>query len=239
MHDSNLSVEQVYNPVENLPAVALFPQVEDARDKLIGQASLVGRVTNADENQRAFQVQQLLVTFDKFLDEARQFAKKPAWDRCTAIDGLARSLREPIRDEITRLSRMIGNYQAQEETRIEAEKKAAREDLDRLEREKNAALAAAPTLDAQDAVREQFSLQAASLPMPVALQKPKGQSLKYTWEISIVDPAAFVCAHLELADVGIKRREVTAILDTGRSLVGIKAERVPLGGARALKGARI
>lgn len=235
MQNQELSVEQVYNPVEELPAVAVFPQVEEARDKLIGQASLIARVTNADENQRAFAVQQALVTFDKFIDEARQFAKRPAWERCTAIDSLAKGIRDPIKAELVRLSRLIGNFQAIEEARINAEKQAAREDLDRLERERQRALAAAPNLDVRDAVQEEFANRAASLPMPVALPKPKGQSLRWTWEIELVDPVAFVCAHPELADIGIKRRETTALLDAGRTLTGLRCEKIPLGGARAKK----
>jgi len=238
MQNPQLTVEQVYNPVENLPAVGVFPQVEEMRDDLVGHAAIISRVSNSFENQRAFQAQQALVTFDKFLDEARQFAKKPAWDRCTAIDSIARTLREPIREQLTRLSRLIGNFQAAEEARIEAEKAAAQADLSKLERERQQALAAAPNLDVRDAVQEEFNNRAAALPMPVAPPKPKGQSLKWTWEIEIIDPVAFVCAHPELADVGVKRRETTAILDAGKVLVGLKCERVPLGGARAKKELR-
>ena len=121
--------------------------------------------------------------------------------------------------------------------RGEAERIAAQQALDKLEKEKHEAIAATPDPDKQSRILEDFSKrQAAELPLPTAPVRARGQKVSEEWEITVVDLIHFARwainqGRFECLGIEVKKTAVKELLNGGMTNIpGLECKKVPKAG---------
>ncbi len=120
------------------------------------KAGVVGRVSNADEQQKAVEAQQEIAGVISLVEKARVACKAPILDYGRKIDDSAKKFVEEVKEEQLRLARLVGDFQALEQAKAQAAERARRLEEERIEREKQAAImkAAREAAEAQRAIDE-------------------------------------------------------------------------------------
>lgn len=193
-------------------SVELAPDALIIRDELAGKAAQIQTVDSSESAQLAAAVLKDLSQAIREMENARKDVKKPVLELGRKIDALGAEFSRPLEKEKTRLSLIIGAWQAEEErkAREEAERirKAEMERIRKAEEEKRKAEEAARSIsfdaafDAQEKIEEsKNTIHDASetiVNLPKSAPKIEGARIvKYTkWEV--VDAAALMRSHPEL-----------------------------------------
>lgn len=127
-------------PVEpcKLIPVSLTPSALAEIEQAVALESLLGKVSNAAENQRAVDAQATQNAVLRRIEKARKEAKAPYLEMGRAIDAAADAATEELKKECGRLNALTVPWGVQERRRIAEEAEAQRQELLRVEREKQA-----------------------------------------------------------------------------------------------------
>jgi hypothetical protein len=207
-------------------------EAEQIKESALQSAALIGKVTNKDEQDLAVAAQTQIKRVMKLITDAEDAAKEPLNELRGNIIDLAKKMRSELDAEGYRVAGLVGTFQEKERQRVISEQRAAQAELDALERAKHAELAKAPTIEAQDAVREKFSNLAADTTKSIQPERAKGQSVRTDWEVTITDIAAIYRANPNCVNLTAKLTEIKACLNAGMTLPGIVAHKVTLAGVR-------
>jgi hypothetical protein len=151
------------------------------------------------------------------------------------LDAVAKDFGNTLRQEATRISRMVGDYQAHLLAKQRAAESAAKAELSRIEREREAQLAQAPSLEAREAIHERAAQEIQMVAPPPAPPRVEGQRIEETWEFEVTDPYELAKHHPLLVKIEPKRREIVEALKAGRDIRGITAKKVVNAGVRVSK----
>ena len=196
-------------------------------------SALVARVDNAAQQTIAVAAQTELHRVTKQFSKAEEAAKAPLNALRTAIIGLGKTLTLELEAEGMRLARLVGDFQEKERVRMLAEQEAARKGIEALRKQEMEAIAAAKTVEAQDAVKEQFAQMATNTAQAVtAPVKAKGQATRVEWEVEVVDIALLYRCHSPCVKLTPILTEIKNLLDMGLDVKGIRAKKVVLSGVR-------
>ena len=192
--------------------VSIEPAALEVREKLAAQAAQIKAVATRGEAELAAAVLKNISQNLKEMESARKAVKAPVHAIGKKIDALAAEFSKPLESEKTRLSLLIGAFQAEEErkTREEAER-IRREELERIkaaEEEKRKAEEAERSLsfdeafDAQEKIEKSKSVihEASELIVNAPKSAPKiegARIVKYT-KFEVTDAAALIKTHPEL-----------------------------------------
>lgn len=105
------------------------------RDRLLELALAVTTISSTDGAETAARAMRALKGFTRQIEDSRVSVKQPILDLGKKVDGLARELTSDIENESTRLSRMLGAWQAEEKRKEEEAQRKAREEEARIWRE--------------------------------------------------------------------------------------------------------
>lgn len=192
-------------------------------------------VTDEASQKKAVEAQTALAEVAKRVEEARKQTKEPVLEFGRKIDEAARVFLQNVKDENTRISRMIGDFQAVERRRQLAEEQKRNEELTRLEREREAQLAKAKTVEAQEQVHEKFNEQVRSqAPVKVA-PKVEGQVIKQDWEVTITDVRLLAQMHPDLVNIEPRRNDIKDRIKMGQKVHGVEAKPITVAGVRVKK----
>lgn len=196
------------------------------RDAALATGALIGRVTNADEQNAAVLAQREIVGVIRSVEKARKEIKQPVIDYGRAIDDAAKKFILEVEKEEGRIANLISEFQLVERRRIAAEEAKQREELARIERERAAELAKAKTLEAQTKVMEEFSRKAAAERQPIVAAKAEGQVVKKDWDIEVLNPYDLAKFHPQCVTITPKLGEIKALLQSGIEVRGIRAKEI-------------
>lgn len=143
------------------------------RDRLLELSSGVTTISSADEAEAAARAMRALKGFTRQIEDSRVTVKQPILDLGKRVDGLARELTSDLEAENTRLSRMLGAWQAEERRKEEEAQRKAREEEERIYRE-----AQEKERQRQEAVRLEEEKKAAEEGARIAELEAKEASLK-------------------------------------------------------------
>ena len=157
--------------------------------------------------------------------DAEKF-KKRVWK--TRDDFLAE-----LNSEMTRVSTLIGDFQTLEQAKARAAEVLRQNELSRIEREKNEALAKATSHEAMDAVQAHYNEVAAqtaiAAPAPI---RAEGQVVKTDWEITVTNPYDLAKFHPNCVKIEARLTEIKQLLNDGVAVTGITAKKVTKAGVR-------
>jgi hypothetical protein len=196
------------------------------RDEALAIAGLVGKVTNDTENAAAVKAQMELTRVRQQAEKARKECKEPVIRFGKQIDDTARQFMSDIDSEMLRIGRLVGNFAALEQLRLREQQKAQQEALNKIEREKAAALAQAKTHEQADAIAEHFDQKAKLESAPLTVARESGQVIRQDWSIQVFNPYELARYHPECVNITPKLGEIKSLLNQGIAVKGVKAEKV-------------
>jgi hypothetical protein len=208
--------------------VSFTAAAEELKLKALESAALVGRVSNADEQEAAVNAQKALAEILSVAEKARKACKEPVLEFGRRIDGAAHSFLAELKSEQMRLAKLVGDFQQLELAKVRAAQVAENERLAELERERHAEAAKAQSHDQLDAIHAKFDIRAREESVAVQPARVSGQIVKPDWEFSVEDQWAFVrwamaTGNTECLDISPRRSEIKALLKVGQQIPGIKS----------------
>jgi hypothetical protein len=206
-------------------------------EEALAIGALIGQVRDADENQEAVKAQQALKSVEKQIEEAYRAAKDPIVKLGRRLDETYRALLKDIQPEYGRIGSLAAQYALAEKRRVEAERIAARETLEKLEREKHEALTATNDPLRHSEILENFSRRAAQeIQLPSAPNRAGGQKVREEWEIEVLDLIqfarwVFMSGHWECLGLEVKKMAVKEMLEGGmKEIPGLKCLKIAKAG---------
>ena len=181
--------------VPELPAAEITPIAHEMAKAALESAALIARVANDTEQAAAVAAQTEIYRVVKLWGKAEDLAKKPLNTVRNQIITMGKKFLAPLDEENSRIAAMVGEYQEKERARAAAEQRAADEKYSDLERQKNAELAKATTLEQQDEINEKYSRMAQDIEMPAAPARVAGQVISCEWNVEVTDIWMLARAH--------------------------------------------
>jgi hypothetical protein len=209
--------------------VTLHPDAETLKVRALETAALVGRVTDATEQETAVNAQRELRRVLKLCEDARKEIKEPVLTYGRKIDSLAKEFSEELRDEELRIAKLTADFQAVEAQRLRAAEALRLADLERLERERQEQLAGAKTVEEIDAVNDAHCRAVSDVPVPVAA-RAEGQTVRWDWEIVVTDIWSLARSHPMCVKIEPRLLEIKSLLESGVKVAGITARKTPRSG---------
>jgi hypothetical protein len=145
--------------------VGVAPAILADIDEALAIEALLGKVTNADENQRAVDAQARQKAVLKKIEAARKAIKEPFLEMCRAIDSKAVELSEELEKECGRLNSLTVPWGIQERRRLQEEAEAQQRELQRIEAERQAEI---DRLAQEQAARDKAAAYALALATQLA-----------------------------------------------------------------------
>lgn len=204
-------------------SVAFTEAAVAMRDEALAVAALVGKVTNAEEQESAVKAQSEMQRIRSLAEKARKACKEPVLEYGRTIDATAKSFITELDAEMLRVSKLVGDFQALEQMKLRAAEQARNEELQRIERDRAAALAKAASHEAADAINEHFTNQASALPVKEPT-RAEGQIVRQDWDISVTDIWTLARAHPSCVKIEPRISEIKELLKLGVKVQGVKAE---------------
>jgi hypothetical protein len=205
------------------------------KQSALASAALVGKVSNADEQEQAVVCQTEIASLLNMAEKARKVCKDPVLEYGRSIDDKAREFVSELKEEQLRLARLVGDFQQLEQARVRAAQQAENERLLALEREKAKELAKAETHEQFDAIQEKFNQRAqfeAPPPEAIAPARASGQRVTEDWEIIVTDVWLLAKSHPTCVKIEPRLSEIKGLLNAGVKVAGVKAERQVKAGVR-------
>ena len=212
--------------------IEVIPEAYLARDSAIHKAELVTTVEDAFEAQSASTAMHALNEIVKGMEASRKEAKAPALQAGRAIDAIAKDFLASAQTELTRVKRLLGEYQ-----RVEAEKKrkaeaearrkeqAERAAFEKAERERiqkeNAGRTETLNQDL-DKAAEKFDKSVAKIKQDAAQSHSAvaGVKVRTTVKFRVIDEAALMQARPELFTPDDKK--IRAALKLTKQIPGLE-----------------
>lgn len=124
----------------DVPTFELNGSAREAITKALQSAALIGKVTDRDSKIIAVRAQQELKGVINSLEKARVELKEPLLVAGRKLDGLVATEKLPLEKEFGRVSNVVKEFDDAERRRVLEEERLQRDELERIEREKQAEL---------------------------------------------------------------------------------------------------
>lgn len=212
--------------------IEIIPEAYLARDAAIHKSELVTTVEDAFEAQSASTAMHALNEIVKGMEVSRKDAKAPALQAGRAIDAIAKDFIASAQTELTRVKRLLGEYQRVEaEKKRKAEAEARRKEqaekeallrarLERIEKE-NAGRTGTLNEDLNK-VDEKFDKSVAKIKQDAAQSHVAvaGVKVRTTVKFRVIDKAALMKARPELFTPDDKK--IRAALKLTKQIPGLE-----------------
>lgn len=216
---------------------SLTPRGEELILDTLSTAGMVGRVSTPEENEASVKSELAIKALLKQMEDLRVELTRPALEHQRKLKAFFDQKGAELRAELQRLTRLSGDWIQLQEKKRQAEENARREELTRLEREREAAIAAATSHEEVEAVQAHFNDRAAveAVPPPPIATVAKGQSAKPDWEWEIIDVHMFARCYPSCVKIEDKASEIKALLRAGAKMTeaqGIRVRQITKVGTR-------
>lgn len=208
-------------------SIAYSPSAHELREAILASSALISTISSPEQNDEATQIVAAQKRFLAMFEEARVAAKLPALEECRGIDGLSKKFVAEVESEVLRVHKLMGDWITLQEAKRRDEELSRRKDLEELERQKRAAMAAATTHEEREAAVERFDGMAASVVAPAPVELPRGQSARADWEWTVEDIHALYRAFPHAVKLEARRTEIRELLIRNNGVVpGVVAKAV-------------
>lgn len=202
------------------------------KESALNGAALIGRVSNEAEQLLAVTAQGELQRVKKLVEQAEESAKRPLNDLRSAIIETRKAFLADIEAEGLRVAGLVGEFQEKERARVVAEQRLKQKELDELERQRLAAIAAAPTVEKQDQINEAHSRVVAEVARSATPVQAKGQRITEEWDINVTDVWLLARAHPSCVTVTPRLSDIKGLLNAGVKVAGVTAVKRVQSGVR-------
>ena len=206
-----------------LPSIVIAAM--DKRDELVLHSATIRRINSNDEAAAAKKAIDALAVFHKAIESQRKAAKAPFLATGKEIDALADTLSIAVKDEDTRLNKLLGQF-IQEQRRLQAEAEQKARDEERrimLEAEEKArkAVESGKNVDAKLEKIDAKTFQAvAETRAAVANVAPQiDVTLRVTPKFEITDIAALYAARPELVKLEVNTAMMNSLLRAAPKII--------------------
>jgi hypothetical protein len=206
--------------------ISFTTEAETMRAEALESSALISKVESADDNKRAVAAQQKLLTLCRAVEKARKAVKEPVLNLGRTIDMRADSFIAEVKDEGMRLAKVINDFQEKERVRMVAEQQLQNAAISTLEREMNEKITCADTIEEQERIREEYAeRQRMASSASTAPARAHAQIVKTEWEITVTDLHQLYRNHSHCVELKPRLSEIKALLDSGVTVHGVRAER--------------
>lgn len=168
----------------------------------------------------------------KLVEQAEDSAKRPLNELRSAIIETRKAFLTDVEAEGMRVAGLVGNFQEKERARVLAEQRLKQKELDELERQRLAAIAAAPSVEKQDQINEAHSRVVAEVARPATPTQARGQVVREEWNVTVTDIWLMARAHPSCVTVAARMGDIKALLDAGVKVAGVSAVKETKSGVR-------
>jgi hypothetical protein len=253
-------------PAAQLPRLSFTDVARVRREAALEASALIARVQDSGEQDKAVQAQLQLDTLRREVEAARKSVKAPVLDLSREIDRVAGDWIQEVAEESARIGFLVADYQALELKKRQAAERAARLEAERIERERReqeeaaaaqiererqAALAAAKSIEEQDEIERKaceqqrivqenldYHARKQQLELVASIAPPDradGQCVRYAWDFKVTNMMELVRMHPGCVEMKPRRREIIDLLSMGHKVAGIEAFQVVKSTTRAAK----
>jgi hypothetical protein len=211
--------------------IELAPDAFERRRIALAAAARVPAVTDAMDAEEAADALRGLATLAKEIEAARKIVKEPVLTLGKKIDETAATFIVEVAAEKARIERALGDYQAAEQRKADAARRAAQEEADRLARaaaqaHRDAERASA-TMQAEYSrdVAEQAetaAVEARVVAAEIAPVKPAGVAVRQSWKYEVVDIKALFKARPDLCVIEPNNAGIRAQIPHNQNIPGLR-----------------
>ena len=200
--------------------------VKELEAAALEAAALVGKVSNAAENELAVEAQKKLAGYIKLVGKAESAIKDPLNDLRSKVIQLSKDLIKDADAEGRRIAGLVGDFQEKERVKLVAEQNSVNAELSELARKEALELSSAQTIEEQDAVRERYSQQALVVATSASASvRASGQRVTVEWDITVQDVWKLARAHPNCVTVTPRLNEIKTLLNMGVTVQGVSAKK--------------
>jgi gas vesicle protein len=169
------------------------------RDELLAEAATINSVVDQIDADAAGETLKRCKDMVREVEASRVEVKAPVLELSRRIDALAKELTSSVDTEATRISRVLGAWQAEERRKAEEARRRAAEEEARIRREaeRRQREAERNAADAQQAAEHAAAIQQVAVERivqarqeaeaQVALSRPAGATVRETWCFEVTD----------------------------------------------------
>jgi len=195
------------------------------KTEALAESALIGKVTNAEENEILIKALQMLDGALKPVEDARVQLKKPHITMGRKIDALAKEWSAPLVEERNRLRQLGAEFAALDKARLKAAEAARMEELSAIDRRRQDEIKEAKTLDEIDEIQERYNEEAKLLPPLPQPTRADGQRVTSGWDITVVDMLLLDRCHPNCVKRTALLTEIGFLLDNDIKVAGVIAKR--------------
>jgi|ERR1051325_307470 hypothetical protein len=217
-----------------LPKISIGSAFVALKDEALAGAALVAKVTCKAEQDVAVAAQVALKRASKTFEDARLEATAPFTKAARELKAIVDRERVDLDEEYLRLEKLNAEFIAIQNAKALAAEAAKNAELNRLERERQEALAKAETHEERDAINSAIDIKTAEAkePLFVPTQRSPGQRVTEDWDIEVVDAHALYKAHWQCCELVPRLAEIKLLLNRGIVPPGVRAEKKLRAGVR-------
>ena len=165
--------------------LAMTPEAAAERDTLLVKSNAVVKPTDAASQQLACDVAVELQERIKAVGKMRKELTKPLDDTISAAIAIERQYCAPLTAEIERIKRVVGEFQDEEDRRVEAAEEARLAELRRLDEEKKAAETKLEQATPRQAVKLEAEIERKDTQFNVLIRSESPQVVKATGQARV------------------------------------------------------
>lgn len=201
--------------------IGLLPSAIETRDRLLKEAASISSVSDSFEADIAADTLKSITLSTRQIEQARKAVKAPVLELGKKIDACAKEFSERLKEEESRIGRLLGNYEAIERKKKQEAERKAREEEARKRAEAEARIRAGE--DAQK-VEEEVTKEIIETKVEVstASYRPEGTSVRETWQFEVTDINALFAAHPDLVVLSPNNTAIRAIIKHKQDIPGIR-----------------
>ena len=212
----------ILRPQIGIMEISIMPEAHDVKLSLINNAKTLETINDGFEATMVADSQKSLRHLINQIEESRKAAKAPILEFGKRIDSIAKDFIAEVKDEETRIGRLLGAFQI-----VEREKKILAERIARVQECKILSEAAAAAFDDSDSIAriEEEALARIIQARQEAASKNdavKGVKVRTTIEFEIESEAALLAARPDLFSPNHSKIRA-ALKTTTTTIPGIKA----------------
>jgi uncharacterized protein (DUF2384 family) len=207
------------------------PDAFRRRDMVLAASQRILSVADAMEAEEAADALRALAGLCKQVEADRKQIKAPVLELSKKIDALAADFIAAVAAEKDRLETALGTYQAAEQRRADAERRAAQEEADRLAREAARAQLQADRATNQAeqdrtqqaaAQAEAKAIEARVVAAEIAPVKPAGVAVRQPWKFEVTDVKALYAARPDLCLIEPNNAAIRAQIPHNQNIPGLR-----------------
>jgi len=196
--------------------IALLPEAIELRDKLLSQAAEVTAVADAFDADCAADVLKAITVATKAIETTRKEVKAPVLDLGKRIDGVAKEFSGRLDEEKSRISKLLGAYEAMERKK--------REEAERIARNEAIAKIKEAESTGDESRIEKANTESAQIMSAAAevAHRPEGTAVRETWEFEVTDIDALYKAAPYLCRIEPDGPAIRAAIKKNQNIPGLR-----------------